>query len=260
MSRRTGSWEVEALADAKGVTVATAWQLWQEGWRFNMWTNTAIPPKHVGGKPYHFKGRKMGMKPFYRGHPSNRLALKYREKKYIDGKLDAQTPNSTTGVIASLTQAIEQGDGQGQRISDHIHLASLHFRVNLIINSAATTTIVRFVLLYDKAVAGTHPLLTDVYGSTGLKFEAYRNLNNSGRFNILMDKKFRLHTDARDVLMFTRNFNYVSKKKKLPQVKYLLDTDVEGANGPGTLYCMLVSSEGTNTPTVNVCYRIKYYD
>ncbi len=113
-----------------------------------------------------------------------------QESKFHDGSSTFQAV-SGGGVASNSMLLIDQGAGESQRIGRKIKVTSLSVRFTLLLPNTATTTdtsdVVRLIIVQDKQCNGAATAWLDVFESTG--WDAYRNLANVGRFNILMDKR-----------------------------------------------------------------------
>ncbi len=116
-----------------------------------------------------------------------------QESKFNDGNGNFVAV-STGGTQSTSMVLIAQGAGESQRIGRKIKVTSLsvRFSMNLGNSTAAANTsdIIRLIIVHDKQCNGTNAQWLDVFESTG--WDAYRNLANVGRFNVLLDKRLSL--------------------------------------------------------------------
>lgn len=125
-----------------------------------------------------------------------RYALAVGEKKFFDGTKSASVI-STSGVISndSLCE-IPQGVTESTRVGRLAKIHSIHCTGYMGLPAAAgtaendATDIIRIILYVDKQTNGATAAVLDILESADI--ESYRNLANSHRFYILMDKKVSL--------------------------------------------------------------------
>lgn len=158
-----------------------------------------------------------------------------------------------TGSVTNLT-GIAIGDDDFNRTGNSIYVRHIYTRGQIEIDSSATATTVRVMLVCDTQQIGDGtPAVSDVIGGAANEFLVYRPLNADtvGRFNILYSRSFNLNTQ-RPSLLFT-----IRKSMRL-HVRYngTAGTDIQ-RNG---LYLMCFSDEPTNTPELKAVTRVSYHD
>lgn len=157
---------------------------------------------------------------------------------------------STTPTVFHLT-AISQGDLDTDRTGLSIYLSYVSLRLYFSVHASATSSIVRVILVQDKQQIGdTTPGMADVISSASTL--AHYNNNTVGRFTIMMDETFWL-----DQGMYRTHI--IKKFKKInSHVRFngtsSLDIQKQG------LYLMMISTEATNTPTMNYSVRTAWHD
>jgi len=150
---------------------------------------------------------------------------------------------------------IAQSDDNTGRTGRSILAKSLILKGSVIQHASAATTIVRIVVLIDWRYDGATAVATSVFDTTnGLLVHCPRNVETkeAKRFKILYDKKFMLSDDRlRNVKCFRKLGHHIKF-----QGTGAADADALG----GQIIVLTVSNEGSNTPTVNLNYRVRYID
>lgn len=106
---------------------------------------------------------------------------------------------SATGTITPTLNAIAQGTTESQRIGRKCTVKSIHTKFNIKISEEAGQStpkdgdILRIILYVDKQCNGQTALVTDILERTN--YLSFRNLANSGRFNVLSDKMYTLNVN-----------------------------------------------------------------
>jgi len=125
-----------------------------------------------------------------------RFSGKNAELKFHDVDLDDAVV-AVTGTVTPSVNLIAQGITESTRIGRKCTLRSYHWRyqVTLPETDAAATAVdgdtVRMIVFIDKQANGATAAVTDVLESANI--QSFRNLSNSGRFNILCDKLHNLN-------------------------------------------------------------------
>ena len=119
----------------------------------------------------------------------------------------------------------------------------------LSLNGSATTTRIRCMLVRDTRPNNSLPAVSDVLSS--INVNAFMNIDDQiKRFRVLHDKVI--------VLDSNNHREYVVKVyKKLNHHLKLNDTQTPVLND---IFWLMVSDEATNTPSVSIQSRIRYYD
>lgn len=219
-----------------------------------------------------YKSRKRKKKKEYRPIPlkiKNPYLRKLApgELKYFDNVLaNADVPIAGAIVPAAGTLVeIPQGTGDIQRDGRKITVRSIHIRSN-IQNTAPLTTLIqgsylRYMLVWDKQTNLTAPTVTAVLQTAD--YRSWRNIYNTQRFNILMDKTIVLSTTtAPSATTFTTQNYYLKKSFKcnIP-ITY---NDLSVTTGPITtipsnnIFILVISNDGQVDCAHNV--RIRFSD
>lgn len=187
----------------------------------------------------------------------------FRGVRYLKGLVNSEMLHLDTnfsaasvlgsGAVSHLT-AIAQGDTSAGRTGNSLLLRSLSYRFKLEINSSVTsnTTVTMIIFQDTQQVGDTSPAATDVLAQAN----TYSLLSTltAGRFKILKRKSYLL-TPASGGRPAIEQKGFM---KLYSHVRYngTASTDIQ-KNG---LYVLFISSESTNTPTVNGTFRIGYHD
>lgn len=146
--------------------------------------------------------------------------LTNKEKKYLNTSLTAagpasypivNTPQDNTNVIG--LNLLAEGTDYTNRISRKVHVTSIQLRGQITIGTAATSTMVRFMVVYDYQPNGAVPAITDILDtatSSTQPIAAPMNLNNRDRFRVVIDKIRKVDTlqSSRIPFNFYKNCNY----------------------------------------------------
>ncbi len=120
------------------------------------------------------------------------------ELKFHDVDLDkATTVITTAGIVEPTVIIIPQGVEENKRVGRKCTLKSINwkYRLNLPIvasaGSGVTSDTVRLMIIHDKQCNGATATVAGILESAN--YQSFRNLANSGRFNVLMDKTISLN-------------------------------------------------------------------
>ena len=218
------------------------------------------PVGRYGRKRFGLRRKRAGGSWMRYGAKAGGLAYKaYKGFQYLRGlinvehqKVDFTVVNgaqSTTPTITHVT-AIAVGDAEGSRTGNSILAKYIYLKGSLLLNTSANATKIRFVLLRDKQqIADTAPSYTDVYEAANTL--SFLNKLTVGRFDILWDKNYDLDANNPQALMD----KYIRLNS---HVRYngTASTDQQ----KGALYCMVISDQATNTPTLSIAARLMYID
>lgn len=172
------------------------------------------------------------------------------ELKYVDNTFSGN--QNTTYALSCLTNVAE-GDTQSNRtgISQLNH--SLHMRLNLTMNTVATSTYFRVILLvWNENVQETAPSSAKILENNSVYFSPY-NVENSKQYSIIKDKTYPLATGGPSSI--SENWNI-----KLSPLHSKYTSTGSTSQSTGHVYLMLVSDQSTNTPSYQIYTRIRYYD
>lgn len=186
----------------------------------------------------------------------------YRLKNLINVEFKyAQANSSSTPSTAAATllllNGLTKGDDSTDREGRQIRMKSVQYNVRSLINGAATATLVRVMLVLDTQPNAAAPTIANILETTGgLYVDAFRNLSNRKRFIILKDDKQVLDSDDQ--------YNNIDCYKQFnPGFKTVYNSGNAGTIADITtnaLYLVAISDEATNTPSVNMYYRIRFID
>jgi hypothetical protein len=165
------------------------------------------------------------------------------------------------GTTATLTcvSSLDEGLDFNNRVGDSIKLQDFTIRGRVNVNSAATTSLVRVIILRDLDAYGTALVSSDVLavsGSVGAPLSPVAWLNRE-RFSILYDELFAVAsgTSTGDA---TCQFTFHTTHSG--HVLYLGTSSASASNGRGSIYVLTVSDEATNTPSVAFYSRMTFTD
>lgn len=190
------------------------------------------------------------------------LAVKaLKNTQYLKGLVNSEMLHKDTSVTlgsntSNVTQIIDvtQNDLDSGRTGNSILLRNIYFRGKLEINTAVTgNTRISLILFKDKQQQpDSTPSVTDLLKSNDP--DSMINLSTAGRFKILWRKTYALTpvSGGRNVVDFSKYW------KVYDHVRYngSASTDIQ-KNG---YFLAIVTSEGTNFPSVSINTRIGYHD
>jgi len=159
------------------------------------------------------------------------------------------TPDNSTGSVVGISRGMSQGDTNNTFKGNSILLKKINLRFSCLMNSSATATRMRFLVLRDTRPLTSLPAITDVLSGTNV--QSFMNIDNQiQRFRVLMDRRIVLTTNYPEkMFIFNRKFRRMHIKFDDNQVPVLND-----------IVILAVSDEPTNTPTVNIGSRLRFYD
>jgi len=190
------------------------------------------------------------------------------ELKYFD-VTHAENNIPTQGAIYNTIIGISQGVGENERVGRKCTIRSIHWRYNVKVSeSTAEGTpkngdTVRVIMFLDKQTNGTAALVSDILSSSN--YHSFRNLSNSGRFNILYDKQHCLNVDGLAVntagtaysnTEVIREF-VVNKKVNIP-VEFSNTTGVLTGIKSNNIGILTISKNGDIN--MNARYRLRFSD
>lgn len=176
------------------------------------------------------------------------------EKKFHD--VSASATYGTTPSVISLTN-IAQGNDFNNRDGNSILLQSLQFRADIKhdMNKQGGDNI-RIILFQDNDQRGSDPSAGDLL-ETGSGFSwlnAFLNHNVNKRFNVLMDRKYKVSDQNQ-----TRSIKML-RKFYANHVKYTGTTATDASAYEGALFLLIVSDENTTPPDISWAVRIRFTD
>lgn len=199
----------------------------------------------------------------YRKRPSDlmtfakagyRLARKawYRlnsEKNFVATSVTA-TPAGTWSF--SALGLLATGNTTASRVGNQIKFVSHNMNIRIVMNASASDTFVRIVLFLDKQPNGALPGATSVFNTDTI--DSFVNINNGRRFVMMMNKVYNVSTGSKTTLFIQKWMKYQFKTRYAGTTAAITDL--------ATNSCVLglISSEATNTPTVEFNIRQRYFD
>lgn len=192
---------------------------------------------------------KPGTKPYVARRPS--LSV---ETKFLDVAAAAQV-NGTVYFKSSIAA----GTGESQRVGNKVTIRKINARC-LMSSVAATSLAVtyRWIIFLDRSPNGVAPLVTDLLETNA--FEAFMNLENQERFQILHDKYYDMNYYAAAVTGETQIMATFNKKCNIPCHFSGTAGNIASAR-TGQIFSLMLNS---NTPAAGSKFesnfRIKYTD
>lgn len=176
------------------------------------------------------------------------------EYKFFDNTV-SQTAQATAPTIVQIS-LIDVGDTASSRDGDSIKVVGIYLNYMWSIDASATQTQVRIMLVQDKQTNGAvyvnSNLLLDVTAVDNI-ISPY-NLDNKYRFRVLYDRVHHLAANG---------IESVSVKKYITLNQIMRFGGVAGTIADirsNSFSVMVMSTEATNTPLVNIITRIRYVD
>ncbi len=225
-----------------------------------------------GSQVYAPKRRKYTSKAFIPGVDRTggyygRYAGRSGELKFHDVDLDDGSV-AGAGTITATINIIPQGVTEVQRVGRKCTIKSVNWKYRCEIPEAdavatpATGDTVRIILFLDKQANGATAAVLDVLETAS--FQSFRNLANSGRFNILMDKVVTLNyaglaSDGAGVVSQAKVIREGSfyKSCNIP-IEFSSTTGAIGEIRSNNLSVLLISSDGVMVFTSK--FRLRFSD
>lgn len=178
---------------------------------------------------------------------------------YIKGLVNSEKHMlDTTGTGVSITQAgtvtalsaIPQGDTIDSRNGNSVLAKTLFGRIELLFNTSATATFIRFVVIVDnQQVSDSPPAITDVLEAANTR--APLNKNTKGRYSVLLDKTYQLEN----------NTKLIADKFNIPLDFHIKFNGTTGADiQKNGIYHFILSNEPTDQPLYSYYWRLSYHD
>ncbi len=176
------------------------------------------------------------------------------EFKQIETPIQTQAV-STTATIIQLTNIL-QGNSNLTRDGDQIKLTALLFKYFYVINSSATSTALRVMIVQDKqtnnAIYTIGSLLEDSTADDAIVSPL--NLNNKYRFRVLYDKVHIVNISGSQ-----KGYRKIFKKLDL-KIRYGANAGTIADVRSDSLSIVLISDEATNTIVLNGHCRLRFVD
>lgn len=157
---------------------------------------------------------------------------------------------TSAGNVHHMT-AIAQGDGASNRDGESVKVKGISFKSYVNHNpSGLTEQLCRIIIFRDIDSRGAIPAVTDLLDTANVI--SHRNLDNTSRFTVLMDRIISVNADNDT----TNCFKYIDKDM---HVKWTDTASTDTASGH--LYLLYVTNEPSiNYPLLTWNYRIRYVD
>lgn len=172
------------------------------------------------------------------------------EKKYFD--TSGSAGYSSTGSTATLVN-MSIGDGAVNRDGQSVKVVSSFLNGYAQINTSATRSIVRIMLVLDTQPNAAAAAITDVLVSATP--ESPMLIGNASRFKVIRDFRITLSINGSEIV-------YFKKYTKCGfHVKYNTGTSGTVADiTTNNLFYIILSNEATNTPVVAWYHRTRFID
>lgn len=174
------------------------------------------------------------------------------EQKLKD--VTASITPAPAGVL-DLLNGMNKGDNINNREGQQIKTMSILFRATININSLATATAVRIMLVVDSQPNGAAFTVANLLENTVQVIQSPINIGNKRRFLVLFNKVLTLSINGRRKAYF----NYF-KKVMLKTVFNNGNAGDETDITTNTIYFVAFSDESANQPTINYYSRIRFVD
>lgn len=139
------------------------------------------------------------------------------EKKFFDTRF-AETVVASTGAITNPSlNLIPQGTTESDRIGRKCNIKNIHIKGELKFPNSAvagsTADRIRIIIYQDKQTNGATATVANILDNTvgGALIDSFRNLSESGRFYILMDRTMDLVAQSGGAPNAGENFGEVKK-------------------------------------------------
>ncbi len=164
------------------------------------------------------------------------------------------TDPNTTGSVQILT-SIAVGDDNNDREGRSVRAVSLRTKGHIRLNSSATITQVRLLIVRDNLGTTTRPTIADMFADVATFLENKNTLGTpqvNSRFTTFMDKF---------VLLDQIKQSQVEIDHYVKLDHHVLWTGPAATDeGKGQIYLFIISSEVTNDPIVEVTSQFKWID
>lgn len=196
-----------------------------------------------------------------------------QEYKFFDFKYTVD-PVPTAGHIESSLINIVQGTTESQRVGRKCTIKRIGLKIEYSLNRVDTRSEppignkLRIILYQDRqcngAAATPSQILEDL--TTGDAVRSFRNLSESGRFRLMMDRVFtltpqtltRITSDNFSSSNIVR-FHQFYKNCNIP-IEYSGPTGAIGEIRSNNIGMLLISDNNTTDTTINVTSRVRFSD
>jgi len=176
-----------------------------------------------------------------------------REIKYIT--LNDESIVAADGGVGPLSQRIISGDTANTRDGSQIQLKQIECRLQLVMNTSATTDFVRFVLFLDRQNNGATPAVTDVLVAADPNANYTHSVVVTKRYRILKDFTVPL-SNVGSNRAIVRDF----KVKCRDTVSYQGTTDTAASNSRNAVYFLIMGDLTSIQTSFNLDTGIQYTD
>lgn len=188
----------------------------------------------------------------------------YKERKFFDTVRAPNTPGATGTIFSPSLCLVPQGAGESQRIGRSINISSLHINFVLGLSSSGVVTasrdIYRVIVYQDKQCNGATATAAQILDTAGVvDFMSFRNLENSGRFRVLKDKRMTISANGQLGGGNLEKFQHASVN-----VKCSIPVEFSGATGglveirSNNIGVLIVSTAASANCFISYIARIRY--
>lgn len=218
--------------------------------------------------PNYKKPMPLAMQGYYRkaGNYGRYSGVGGSEKKYFDTTKTSTLSSSTGTIFNPSLNLIPQGVTESERVGRKVVVKSLHLKGTVTLPSTTSATdasdSIRIIIYQDKQCNGAAAGVTDILESGA--FVSFRNLTESGRFNILMDECWDLKSGggagadaATDIYGGETKFWNFNKQMMVP-IEYSATTGAITEIRSNNYGILVISANGK----ANAAYisRVRYTD
>ena len=173
------------------------------------------------------------------------------EKKHTDSAASI-TPNDI-GLTFYLMNGIALGDGNENRDGSSLRMQSLHVKGHIKLSGSASSTILRVLVILDKAPDGAPPSSSEILDDQDVN-GMYNTEQMGNKYVILKDMLYTVSDGG--------NNNEVFKiyLKRTNKVRYDGNGAAIGDVSQNAVWLAFISDEATNTPTVTWRSRVMFVD
>ncbi len=187
------------------------------------------------------------------------LAVAYAVKKLINVEYRSITTDftaapSSSGAVVNLT-AIAQGDDIANRQGSKIRAKYLSVKGHAKINTSASSTRLRMMIVRDNNGSTTQPAITDLF-------------DDVGTFTVFKNKKGDPQSNSRFFVLWDKRLNFDATFHEQATIDYTMSLDhhifysgtAATDEGKGNIYLFIGSNEATNDPVVAIDAMVKFID
>lgn len=196
------------------------------------------------------------------------------ERKFLDAARSLVTVAETGTMLINSHNVVPQGNTQSERIGRKITIKALHVKGHYHLNSTAifqqADQRIRLIFAVDKQTNGAAATLSEVlsFGLASVEINAFRNLANVSRFDILYDRVFNLPNDAvfqdsattGDTLPKSWGFQFTKKMNLTIEYDASATTGVIATQRTNNIFAFAIAENADNLPSVEYIFRIRYAD